>query len=114
MRLDKWLWAARFFKTRALSKQKIEQGKIRIDGVSPKVSRDIKVGDVLVISQPHRQVRVECLALTSKRGSAIEAASLFKTLEVQTVVEASNPVMPKPKGRPPKKDRRHLRALKRC
>lgn len=77
LRIDKWLWAARFFKTRSLAKAAIEGGKVQLDGQRVKVSREIAVGDTLRIRQgwDERDVIVE--GLSSQRRSAPQAQALY-------------------------------------
>lgn len=78
MRLDKWLWTARFFKTRSLAKQAIEKGQIKIGGVRPKPSRDIMCNEVLVIEQGFDEKTVTVLALSEQRGPAAVAQTLYE------------------------------------
>lgn len=77
MRLDKWLWAARFFKTRSLAQKAIASGQVQVNTQRPKSSREIAVGDVLCVQQPHVQRTVVVLQLTEQRGSTSVAATLF-------------------------------------
>jgi len=81
VRLDKWLWAARFFKTRSLAKDAINGGKIRVDSQRAKPSRDIVVGMVLDIQQGWDNRTVEVLALSDQRRGAPEAALLYRETE---------------------------------
>ena len=67
LRLDKWLWAARFFKTRSLAKAAIEGGKVQLDGSRVKVSKEISVGDKLRIRQGWDEKDIEVLALSNQR-----------------------------------------------
>ena len=77
VRIDKWLWAARFFKTRSLAKAAIENGKIHIDGNKSKPSRQLEVGNILTIRQGYDIKTVEVLALSEQRGGAPEAMLLY-------------------------------------
>lgn len=77
MRLDKWLWAARFFKTRSLAKQAIEKGQIKIAGVRPKPSREVHVGEELVIEQGFDEKTVTVEGLSEQRGPAAVAQLLY-------------------------------------
>ncbi len=76
VRLDKWLWAARFFKTRVKSKEAIDGGKIHIDGVRGKAGKDLKIGEVLKIRQGWDEKTVVVLKVSEKRRGAPEAAEM--------------------------------------
>jgi len=78
VRLDKWLWAARFFKTRTLSQDNIELGRIRMNGGRLKASKEIKIGDQLEIIRGEERFIVVVKALSSKRGSAAVAQTLYE------------------------------------
>lgn len=121
VRLDKWLWAARFFKTRTLAKQAIEGGKVRMAGARTKVSKEIAVGDTLRIRQGYDDVTVVVQALAVRRGPAPQARRLYaETAESASERErraaerraarAAAPVAP---GRPTKKQRRLIHRFKR-
>lgn len=116
MRLDKWLWCARFFKTRALAADAVKTGKVLVDGIRPKPAKTISPGMRLKI---HRGPYEYCLtieALAAQRQSAADAASLYhetadsiavrETLARQLKTEAA--LQPRPKGRPTKRERREL------
>lgn len=77
VRIDKWLWAARFFKTRSLAKTAIEGGKVKTNGQRPKASRELAVGDILDIRQGWDEKTVEVIALSDQRRGAPEAAKLY-------------------------------------
>lgn len=81
LRIDKWLWAARFFKTRSLAKQAIEKGHVIIGNVKPKPSRDVVVGDVLTITQGFDEKTVTVLGLSEQRGPAAVAQQLYRESE---------------------------------
>ena len=81
VRLDKWLWAARFFKTRALAKSAIENGKVLIDGQKPKPSRVLETGLNLTIRQGYDEKTVLVLTLSEQRRSAPEAQTLYRETE---------------------------------
>ena len=108
VRVDKWLWHARFFKTRSLASQTVRSGHLRING--QKVSKPaavVKVSDVLTFTQG-RDVRVvKLLAFSSRRGPACEAQTLYQDLTPQ---REKHPQAPRfeGKGRPTKQDRRNL------
>ena len=77
VRIDKWLWAARFFRTRALAKKAIDGGKVRMSGQRTKPSKEVKVGEVIIVRQgwDEKEVVVECLS--DQRRGAPEAATLY-------------------------------------
>ncbi|MDR3426314.1 RNA-binding S4 domain-containing protein [Silvimonas sp.] len=121
-RVDKWLWAARFFKTRSLATDAVTAGHIHLNGERPKPARDLKVGDMLRIQVPHGEFEVEVLALSDQRGSGEKARSLYQetpeslvkreqaALEKQLAPQFDHPLA---KGRPTKKWRRQLHLLER-
>jgi len=128
VRLDRWLWAARFFKTRAQAKTAIEGGKVdfhidrRPEGASikPKVSKEIAIGDVLTIRRGWTAETVSVDGLSQNRGNATAARALY-TETVDSIerreVEVSRRRMERagltvPSSRPTKRDRRELRKLK--
>ena len=78
IRVDKWLWAARFFKTRSIAKTAIEGGKVHLDGQRVKVSREISVGETLVIKQGWDEKEVVVLGLSAQRGPAPVARELYE------------------------------------
>ncbi len=117
MRLDKWLWAARFYKTRALAVDEVELGRVRIGGQPVKPARDVRVGDRLQIRQGPVTREVEVLGLSMQRGPAPVAQALYaETPESIRTREASaeaRRLAPEPaasltQGRPTKQDRRRL------
>jgi ribosome-associated heat shock protein Hsp15 len=77
VRLDLWLWAARFFKTRALAKKAVELGQVRIDGQVLKPSRTVRLGLVLAIERAGERFEVTVLGLAEKRGTATQAQVLY-------------------------------------
>ncbi len=116
-RLDKWLWAARFFKTRALASQAVEGGKVVVNGDRVKPAKSVKVRDELVIRAGWSQYTIHVLALSDKRGPASEAAKLYVETEEsiaqrekQAALRRANPIpVFTSKGRPTKRDRRKIR-----
>ncbi len=120
IRVDKWLWAARFFKTRTLAQDNVELGRVRMDGLRIKPSKEIKVGDELEIYRGQEKFTVTVKALSSKRGSATVAQELYQeTAESQArraLVKENNRLVPMPgsdyRGRPTKRDGRKLREFK--
>lgn len=97
VRLDRWLWAARFFKTRTLSQDNIELGRVRMNGVRLKASKDIRVGDQLEIIRGEERFVVVVKALSSKRGSATVAQTLYEetpeSLEARTRIKENSRFM---------------------
>ena len=120
LRIDKWLWAARFFKTRSLAKTAIEGGKVQLDGQRVKVSKEIATGDRLIIRQGWDEKEVIVLALSDKRGPAPVAQQLYEeTTESvarrQRAADARKAAgsLARPSHRPDKHDRRRLTQLRR-
>ncbi len=112
IRLDKWLWQARFFKTRSLASKIVGAGHVRVNEVKvSKAAHFVKVGDGLVFPQANRIRIVRIVALGERRGPASEAQALFEDLT--PAQERIAPVeTERVGGRPTKKDRRQLDALK--
>ena len=112
MRLDKWLWAARFFKTRTLAVEAIEGGRGSVNDERSKPAKELKVGDKVSIRRPPFEHVVTVRGLSDKRGPAAVAATLFAETEEsrarRTVLAAEMKSLPQPrfKGRPTKKTRR--------
>ncbi|SDD65530.1 ribosome-associated heat shock protein Hsp15 [Paracoccus isoporae] len=80
LRLDKFLWAARFYKTRALAQQMIEGGKVRIDGDRVKPARAVRPGQIIELRQGRTRRRIEVLGLSETRGPATQAQQLYRDL----------------------------------
>ena len=120
LRLDKWLWAARFFKTRSLAKAAIEGGKVHLGGQRVKVSREIQVGDLLQIRQGWDERIVEVLALSDQRRGAPEAQRLYRETEASIerreaaaqARKAAGGMIERPARRPSKKQRRQIHRFK--
>ena len=112
VRLDKWLWAARFFKTRSLAVEAIEGGRVSINGDRAKPAKTVKPGDAISIRKPPFEFAIVVKALSDQRGSATIAAALYEETEEsrarRTVIAAEMKSLPQPrfKGRPTKKTRR--------
>lgn len=81
VRLDKWLWAARFFKTRGLAREAVVGGKVHLNGQRSKPSRSIRIGDSVDISRGHFRYQVTVEALSDRRGPAREAVKLYTESE---------------------------------
>lgn len=121
LRLDKWLWYARFFKTRANATRAIASGRFRLDGeVMSKPHRAAQPGQVLTFMQGDRVRVIRIVALGSRRGPAIEAVTLYEDLSPEVPQRKSGARMPDPAfesrergtGRPTKRDRRATQSLK--
>lgn len=116
VRMDKWLWAARFFKTRSLASRACELGRIRSNEQPAKPARDVKIGDMLRITNDGGDFQVEVLLLSEVRGPAAVAQTLYreteesKTLRLKVAAErkAMMSYAPAPTGRPSKRDRRKI------
>jgi ribosome-associated heat shock protein Hsp15 len=103
VRMDKWLWAARFFKTRALAARACELGRIQSNGQPAKAARDVRVGDKLHIRNEGGEFQVEVLLLSETRGPAPVAQSLYRESEERKAMMNFEIA---PVGRPSKRDRR--------
>ena len=121
VRIDKWLWAARFFKTRSLAKQAVEGGKVHCNGQRSKSSREIEIGTTLEIRHGWDEKSIIVKALSDKRGSAPVAALLYQETEAsiekrkvrseqRKLQRAMNPLTD---GRPNKQERRKIHQFKR-
>ena len=116
MRIDKWLWAARFFKTRALASKACDLGRIHSNEVQAKPARDVHIGDMLRISNEGGEFYVQVLALSEIRGPAAVAQTLYAEtqaskqtrLKLAAERKAMQEFAPIPTHRPSKRDRRHI------
>ena len=120
VRLDKWLWAARFFKTRSLAKTAIDGGKVRLNGNRAKASKEVGPGDQLAITRGDIQQTVIVTAAAERRGSAAVAAKLYaetpESVARREAIRAERRLqragITVPKRRPQKHERRRLREMK--
>jgi ribosome-associated heat shock protein Hsp15 len=116
IRIDKWLWAARFFKTRSLASEAVERGRVRVNGERCKPARALKSGDLLDIDNGSTEWQVRVLALSDKRGPATVARQLYEDtpegLQRQQENAERRRLFAEPAdtihGRPTKRDRRQL------
>lgn len=116
VRMDKWLWAARFFKTRALAARACELGRIHANKQPAKPSREVRIGDLLQIKTDHADFEVEVLLLRAVRGPASVAQTLYqeteRSRELRAEIAEERRTMkafnPAPEGRPSKRDRRRI------
>lgn len=118
-RIDKWLWAARFYKTRSLATDAIECGKVLLNDLRVKPAKVVTLGDMLDIHIGQIQYVVEVLALSNKRGAAPVAQKLYRETEEsrqrREEIAARLKAEPQPfffKGRPTKRDRREIERVK--
>ncbi|QRN41801.1 MAG: RNA-binding protein [Neisseriaceae bacterium] len=123
MRLDKWLWSARFFKTRGLAQKDIELGRVKVNGDKAKNSRNIEVGDVIEMRYNCLPYRFTVVKLNLQRRPSIEARQMYRedeeviqqrqALKLQISLNTSTYSSPYREGRPTKKHRRSIEKLKR-
>jgi ribosome-associated heat shock protein Hsp15 len=118
LRVDKWLWAARFFKTRSLATEEVNLGRVQLEGNDIKAAREIRVGDVLKIVQGKVSRTVVVKSISDQRRGAPEAQLLYEetpqSLEQRRLIAEQNRLGPEPAqtitgGRPTKRDRRDLK-----
>jgi ribosome-associated heat shock protein Hsp15 len=120
VRMDKWLWAARFFKTRSLAARACELGRIEANGQPAKPARDVRAGDLLRVKNDTGDFQVEVLALSSMRGPAAVAQTLYRETEASRELRAKlaeeRKAMPHSEafreGKPSKRDRRKIGRLR--
>jgi len=116
VRIDKWLWAARFFKTRSLAARACELGRIQSNGQTAKPAREVRIGDMLRITNDGGEFEIEVLLLSEIRGPASVAQTLYReteaSRELRQKVAAERKALQQfeqlPAGRPSKRDRRHI------
>lgn len=110
-RIDKWLWAARFFKTRKLATEAVQGGHVHANGLRVKPARPVVVGDELVITKGLFKFTIHILGLSDKRGSATVAQALYseteqsKQLREELNLQRKNQTMAAPQRRPDKRER---------
>jgi ribosome-associated heat shock protein Hsp15 len=120
VRIDKWLWAARFFKTRAIASRACDLGRIESNGVDAKPAREIRIGDLLRIKNDSGEFIVEVLALSEIRGPAPAAQALYResdaSREMRLKLAEERRVMQRVEGfregKPSKRDRREIGRLR--
>jgi ribosome-associated heat shock protein Hsp15 len=116
VRIDKWLWAARFFKTRALAQKACELGRIHSNNVQAKPAREVHVADMLRVKNEGGEFEIEVLALSEMRGPAAVAQTLYSETEASREArlklaaerKAMQEYAPIPEHRPSKRDRRRI------
>jgi ribosome-associated heat shock protein Hsp15 len=120
MRSDKWLWAARFFKTRSIATRACELGKIESNGQPAKPAREVRVGDILRVRSPGGDFEIEVLGLSEMRGPAAVAQTLYRenaeSREKRLKLAEERKAMPNfetmREGKPSKRDRRKIDRLR--
>lgn len=115
VRVDKWLWAARFFKTRSIATRACELGRIHANGQPAKPAREVHIGDMLLVKNDSGDFQVEVLGLSEMRGPAPVAQSLYReteqSQELRKKLAEERKMMPHEtlrEGRPSKRDRREI------
>ena len=116
VRLDKWLWAARFYKTRTLAAKACELGRVELQGQTARSSREVRLGDRLIVQNEGGRFEIDVLALSEMRGPASVAQALYQETEPSREArarlaeerKAGLHFTPAPAGRPSKKDRRKI------
>ena len=116
VRMDKWLWAARFFKTRALAARACELGRIQSNGQPAKAAREVRIGDMLRVTNDGGDFQVEVLVLSEVRGPASVAQTFYRETEASRALrlkvaaerKAMRQFEPLPADRPSKRDRRKI------
>ena len=119
VRLDLWLWAARFYKTRAVAKHAIETGKVDVGGQRAKPSRSVRIGDALVVARGEERFEIEVNALSDVRGPASIAQGLYRESDASKLAReqasalraAERAGFSPPESKPDKRARRLIRAL---
>ena len=119
-RIDKWLWAARFFKTRSLAARACELGRIESNGLPAKAAREVHAGDMLRVKNDSGDFQVDVLALSEMRGPATVAQTLYReteaSRELRLKLAAERKAMPHfealREGKPSKRDRRQIARLR--
>jgi ribosome-associated heat shock protein Hsp15 len=120
VRMDKWLWAARFFKTRAMAGRACELGRIESNGQAAKAAREVKVADLLRVKNDSGEFEIEVLGLSEMRGPAVVAQGLYReteaSRELRMKLVEERKTMPHfealREGKPSKRDRRDLDRLR--
>jgi ribosome-associated heat shock protein Hsp15 len=116
VRIDKWLWAARFFKTRALASRACDLGRVRSNGIEAKPAREVRLHDMLQVRNEGGEFEVEVLQLSEMRGPAAVAQGLYREtdagkearMKLAEERKAMQQYAPVPERRPSKRDRRRI------
>lgn len=116
VRLDKWLWAARLYKTRSLATVAVNGGKVRVGGERVKPSRDVRLGDVISLTRGSDPMELTVRGISGKRGKAVDAQALYEETAASVAMRAERATLrrsraldnPAPAKRPDKKSRRQI------
>lgn len=117
LRLDKWLWSARFYKTRSLAVEEISKGRVSVNGAAVKPAREVRAGDLIQLRQGPVERTVQVLGLSAQRGPAPVAQKLYEETAASVAAReqaaeqrrlAPEPALSLSEGRPTKRDRRHI------
>ena len=120
VRIDRWLWAARIFKTRSLAKTAIEGGKVHVDGQRTKPAKEVRIGQTLTVSRGSTEITLVISALSEQRGPAKDAQLLYnetdESIEQREILSSRRRMeragLQVPDSKPSKKDRRSLKKLR--
>lgn len=117
VRLDKWLWACRFYKTRAIAKTAIDGGKVHYDGSKAKPSKTVQIGDSIKLRQGFDEKTIKVVALSDRRQSATVAQSLYTETQESVnkrheIAQMRKLAAPSTQGKPDKKQRRQIHRFK--
>jgi ribosome-associated heat shock protein Hsp15 len=120
VRIDKWLWAARFFKTRSMATEAVQGGRVQVDGARVKPAREVRIGETVAVTVGHGTTVVVVRGLADKRGSAAQAALLYdetaESVRARERRREERRLAPAPgadlAGRPSKRDRRRIEAMR--
>lgn len=119
VRIDKWLWAARFYKTRSLAAEAVTAGHVDINGQRSKASRTVAVADVIEIHKPPYRYTITVTQVTDRRGSGVQAQAMYvedvasiatRAVQREQQKQLGSATSPRPLKRPDKQDRRKLKA----
>jgi ribosome-associated heat shock protein Hsp15 len=116
IRLDKWLWAARLYKTRSLATVAVNGGKVRVGGERVKPSRDARIGDVISLTRGNDPMELTVRGISGKRGKAVDAQALYEETAASLAIRATRAALrksralesPAPPKRPDKRSRRQI------
>lgn len=116
IRLDKWLWAARLYKTRSLATVAVNGGRVHVNGARVKPARDVRLGDLISLTRGQEPMELTVCGLSDKRGKAVDAQALYEETAGSATARATRAVLrreralvnPAPEKRPDKRSRRNI------